>query len=271
MTSLPCQTGLQSWQSCTIALPCSVGYNLMSLNNSDCHFANLTHIAIVLHEHKDPKLLQVCAKHNQLQYLFHMLLPFMGQQQICLSICHRYKLVHEYIWHNSVSTNTSYELTPINNVTWCTAIHTFHIIDIYTAMYKFHIIDICPWTNIPTILHICVPLHAHVSPLHFYCSLYTDCTYEWKNCNFSLACHCHIMCQQQIYPKMPYMNTNPCEDMRQLCQYICLIRTQCNKHCHQKCWYIYISHNWYMSLNKYACHCMSTYFYTKMQNCCMYQ
>ena len=31
MTSLPWQTGLQSWQSCTIALACSVGYKFMLL------------------------------------------------------------------------------------------------------------------------------------------------------------------------------------------------------------------------------------------------
>ena len=32
-----------------------------------------------------------------LQYLLHMLLPSMGQQQICLSICYIYKLVHMHI------------------------------------------------------------------------------------------------------------------------------------------------------------------------------
>ena len=76
-------------------------------------------------------------KHSQLKDLLHVLMPSMGQHQICLSICHIYRLGHVHIWHNYASIHTSYELATINNVTRNTAIHTLHIV------------GICPWTNMP--------------------------------------------------------------------------------------------------------------------------
>ena len=40
--------------------------------------------------------------------------------------------------------------------------------------------------------------------------------------------------------------------MRQLCQCIYLIWTQCNQQCHHKHWYTYISHHWHSTPSKYA-------------------
>ena len=42
--------------------------------------------------------------------------------------------------------------------------------------------------------------------------------------------------------------------MRQLCQYICPMQTQCNQHYDQKYWHTNISYYWHMSENKYVCH-----------------
>ena len=39
---------------------------------------------------------------------------------------------------------------------------------------------------------------------------------------------------------MSHMQISAYTDMRQLCQYICLIRTQCNQQCHQELWHTYI-------------------------------
>ena len=69
--------------------------------------------------------------------------------------CHICQLLHVHIGDNYVSIYISYELTAINKFTRNTGIHTFHII------------EICPWTNMPTTMHI------HV-PQHFYCSLHID-------------------------------------------------------------------------------------------------
>ena len=55
-------------------------------------------------------------------------------------------LLQVQILENYTSIHTSYELTPINNVTRTTGIHTCHII------------GICPWTNIPATLHTLVQL-----------------------------------------------------------------------------------------------------------------
>ena len=52
------------------------------------------------------------------------------------------------------------------------------------------------------------------------------------------------MCQKQIYTSsgtyMPHMPITLFADIRQLCQYICLIGIHCNQHCDHKHWYIYI-------------------------------
>ena len=68
-------------------------------------------------------------------------------------ICHICQLFTMYMGDICVSIYTSYQLTPINNVTRSTGIHTFHII------------SRCPRKYVPATLHIYVPLH-------FYCSLH---------------------------------------------------------------------------------------------------
>ena len=42
--------------------------------------------------------------------------------------------------------------------------------------------------------------------------------------------------------------------IRQLCQYIYLIKTQCHQQYYDSHWNTYISHYWYMPLKKYAYH-----------------
>ena len=156
----------------------------MSLNKYDCHIANITHTAIYTTGIQNQHFWIHVPKHNQVQYLLHMLSLYMGQQQICISICNIYNLVQVHIWHNYFSTNTSYELNTINNVTRSTAIHTFHII------------GICPWTNMPAPLHINVPLHyychlqiSHISTQKTSTSLYHVIVMYVPTTNMHLKCH----------------------------------------------------------------------------------
>ena len=60
--------------------------------------------------------------------------------------------------------------------------------------------------------------------------------------------------QQICLSNATYMSITSYADIRQLCQYICLISTQCNQQCDQKHRYTYISHYWNMPLNIYVCH-----------------
>ena len=72
------------------------------------------------------------------------------------------------------------------------------------------------------------------------------------------------MCHQQICPQMPHMLSTWCGDIRQLCQYICLIWTQCNQHVTTKTVFI---HSYYCHIPPeqiyfphciYVFHCTST-------------
>ena len=53
---------------------------------------------------------------------------------------------------------------------------------------------------------------------------------------------------------MPHMKISLCTDIRQVCQYICLIWTDYNQQCDKEHWHTYISHYWHIPLNKCACH-----------------
>ena len=53
---------------------------------------------------------------------------------------------------------------------------------------------------------------------------------------------------------MPHIPITSHAAIRQLCQYMCLIWTQCSQMLDQKHWYLYILHYWNMPLTKYACH-----------------
>ena len=72
------------------------------------------------------------------------------------------------------------------------------------------------------------------------------------------------------------MSITSCADLRQLCQYIYLILTQCNEQCDHEDWHEYIPHYWHLPLNKYVCHtahvshCNSTAFYIQTQHSCTY-
>ena len=76
--------------------------------------------------------------------------------------------ITSYAHNTSMSVNTLYEVTKINNVT-----------RIYTYIHTLHIAGICPRTNMSTTLQIYIP--------HYYCSLHTDFTDKLKktNCNFN--------------------------------------------------------------------------------------
>ena len=77
-------------------LPCHCTH-LMSPNKCDCNIANVTHPAIMLNGHVGPTFLYMCAKTQPTAISTLMLLPCMGQQQICLPICHIYKLAHGHM------------------------------------------------------------------------------------------------------------------------------------------------------------------------------
>ena len=113
--------------------------------------------------------------------------------------CHIWKF-HVQIWCNYFSIYATFELTAINNVTRNTGIHTLQII------------GICPWTNMPTILHMYIPLYC-------YLSLHVDPTSSHtsqKNSKLQLLLYAiylppvqitwfALMGGMQIH--MPYMNT----------------------------------------------------------------
>ena len=147
-------------------------------------------------------------KHNHLQYLFHMLLSCMPQQQI-------YKLVHMHIWQNYISTNTSYELIAINNFTISTGLHTFH-----TS-------GLCPWTNMSTTLHIIVLLHYHCSihieytlkskkttatSLHNAIAIYMPTTSMPLKCHICKKAHKQIR-HNYVYTCASYIHCNQCVDV----------------------------------------------------------
>ena len=157
-------------------------------------------------------------KHNHLQNLLDMLLPCMGQQQICLSIYHIYELA--YMLHYYFSINTSHELNAINNVTklWYTYMpHYWHI---SLSKYASHITHIYP---------------TALLWLSMYRSHIIGHTSQKKKKHNKLLLP---MCQQQIYPSnaiyTPLMATGSCVDIRQLYQYIYLIWTQYNQQCDHK-------------------------------------
>ena len=51
----------------------------------------------------------------------------------------------------------------------------------------------------------------------------------------------------------PHVPITWCAHIWQLCQYICLIRTQCYQQCDQEHRCTYISHYWHMPFTRYAC------------------
>ena len=61
------------------------------------------------------------------------------------------KLFHVHIRDKYVCIYASYELSTFNSETRCTSLHTFYII------------GICPWTHMPVILQMYVPMHCYQS------------------------------------------------------------------------------------------------------------
>ena len=82
-----------------------------------------------------------------------------------------------------------------------------------------------------TFLHV----YATTQPLQYLCLLLWPC-----------LCQTLLCLSNAKY--MAYMQITSCVDMRQLCQYICLIKTYCNQQCDKDHWYAYQSHYWHMLL-----------------------
>ena len=82
--------------------------------------------------------------------------------QSCMSF---HVCFHEYVWLEMLGCMHlylyAYAFIAIKNVIRSTGVHIFHIIGLF------------PWTTMPAILHIFVPLH-------YYCSLHIDCIYKQK-------------------------------------------------------------------------------------------
>ena len=106
--------------------------------------------------------------------------------------------------------------------------------------YTFHIIGICPWKNIPSIVHACptaLLLWSTYRPPHY-------CTYKspQKTQQFAMGTlHIISKCAWKKYaPQMPHIQISSCTDMKQLCKYIYPIWTYFNQQCDQKhcCMYI---------------------------------
>ena len=70
--------------------------------------------------------------------------------------------------------HTSYELTAVNNVTWNTGIHAFHITCIcHLSKYACHIIHICPTAPLYTTYR--PPFTAHFNHKSINCNIYFPC------------------------------------------------------------------------------------------------
>ena len=130
------------------------------------HIANVDHTAIMLNGHIDP----TCFEHNYQNstnynnYFTHITAKYVPETDIPLK-CHMY--ANQFIGRcvTAISVHISHELTATSNVTRSTGIHTFHNI------------GICPWTNMPVMLHEYVPLHL-------YCSEHLTqykCTHQFKH------------------------------------------------------------------------------------------
>ena len=67
-----------------------------------------------------------------------------------------------------------------------------------------------------------------------------------------LPCLCQIIICANYIPHVPISS---CAHVHwQLCQYMCLIWTECNQQCGVEHWCTNISHYWHMPLKKYASH-----------------
>ena len=131
-------------------------------------------------------------------------------------ISHICQLVYAHIWPFNVSIYTLYEPTAISNVSRKFDTHTFFIL-----------------ACVPE--QICMPPCTCVA-LYCYCCCWTYKQSKTAICNSHLPSYCHMF-WQQICPLnasyMPHMPICSCLDIRELCQYIYLMRTQCNQHYHQ--------------------------------------
>ena len=109
---------------------------------------------------------------------------------------------------------------------------------------------------------ICLPhikneLHSHYAAWAYKPNIFSHIYQSTTNCNSCFTHNCQICAKNKCALQMPYMTHIPISsstDIKQLCQYIYLILTQCNQQCDQKHCYTYTSHYLHMPLNKYACH-----------------
>ena len=88
-------------------------------------------------------------------------------------------------------------------------------------------------------------------------------TSQNKKNNFYFPCCNYICAKTNISSNaidMPHMPISLNAGMRQLCQYMYLIWTQCNQQCLH--WYTYISHYWHMPRHICLPHCICMPHYT---------
>ena len=148
-------------------------------------------------------------------------------------ISHKCKLFHVHIGHIYASIYASYQPTTINNLSINSGIHTlyWHMPLDKDACHTVHMFQ---GTN--TVVYITAQ----------------------NKLQLLFTCFCHTCANNKYAPlnatHMPHMPITSRVDIRQICQYIYLIRTHCNQQCEHKHWYTHISHHWHMALNINTCH-----------------
>ena len=69
---------------------------LMELNKYDRLIANMSHASIILHGHIDPTFFHILPKHNQMQYLLHIIVMYGPAMNMPLK-CNIFKLVNVHV------------------------------------------------------------------------------------------------------------------------------------------------------------------------------
>ena len=96
-----------------------------------------------------------------------------------------------------------------------------------TGIHIFHIIGICPWTYMPAILYLYVPLYWY----HILYRPHITSHISKIKPQLVFTMLLLYMCHQEIWPYMSHMPITLCAHMKQLCQCICLIWSHW-KQCH---------------------------------------
>ena len=128
-----------------------------------------------------------------------------------------------------------------------------HIIAIYiwthcnvirsTGIHKFHIIGICPWTNMPPTLHICLTALLRWLTYRTYISTHWSPKNQ-QTVTFNYHVIGYICASHKYAPQIPHMKISSCANMRQLIHILHMNSLQWTKW-PKTLMYIH-SHNWHM-------------------------